>query len=79
LVAVAFGAIIALVIGNPSFWPALLVAATVPTAFELSRIAVAATDALALNLLLRRTAGLHLRFGSLLTLGLLARVILDRI
>ena len=79
LIVFAYAAIVALVAGNPSLWPVLLVGATIPMAFELSQIAVTATEALALNGLLRRTAGLHLRFGTLLTLGLLARAILDRI
>jgi 1,4-dihydroxy-2-naphthoate octaprenyltransferase len=79
LVAVAFLAVAALVAGDPSLWPALLVAGALPTAVRLTRIAYAASDAQALDRLLRRTAGLHLRFGALLTGGLLVRAILDRL
>ena len=79
LVVVGYGAIIALVAGNLSFWPTLLVGATLPEAVALARHAHTATETLMLNHVLRRTAGLHLRFGSLLTLGLLTLAILDRI
>jgi 1,4-dihydroxy-2-naphthoate octaprenyltransferase len=79
LAAIAYVAVIVLVAGAPEFWPALIVAATLRRAIELIRLAYSATEPLQLNQLLRRTAGLHLRFGSLLTVGLIIRAILDRI
>jgi 1,4-dihydroxy-2-naphthoate octaprenyltransferase len=79
LVALAYLAVVVLVIGDPSLWPALLVIASLPSAIALVRIAYRATEPAALNRLLRRTAGLHLRFGALLTGGLVVRAIIDRI
>jgi 1,4-dihydroxy-2-naphthoate octaprenyltransferase len=79
LVVVAYAAIVAMVIGDPALWPALIVFATLPTTVALVRIAYEASEPMALNRLLRRTAGLHLRFGALLTGGLLVRVIIDRL
>ena len=72
-------AIVLTVIVSPSLWPVLLVALTVPTALRLIELARKAPDAPALNRLLRLTAGLHLRFGSLVTVGLLIHAGLDRV
>lgn len=63
---------------EPSLWPLVLTALTVPGAARLVRLAYSAPDASTLNRLLRKTAGLHLQFGSLMTAGLLARLALDR-
>jgi 1,4-dihydroxy-2-naphthoate octaprenyltransferase len=79
LAAIAFITIAVLVAAEPSLWPALIVVASLPLAITLVRLAYSATDVKVLNNLLRRTAGLHLRFGSLLILGLVVRAILDRI
>ncbi len=62
---------------QPLLWPVAVVMVTVPNAIRLVRLAYAAPDASALNRLLRKTAGLHLQFGSLMTAGLLMRVALD--
>jgi 1,4-dihydroxy-2-naphthoate octaprenyltransferase len=70
------GVLIAL---EPRFWPALAVVVTVPTAAALARLAYSAAEPEELNRLLRRTAGLHLRFGSTLTAGILLRALLDRL
>jgi len=64
---------------DPSLWTVVLVAATIPNAGRLVRLAYSAPDAPSLNRLLRKTAGLHLQFGSLLTAGLLLRATLDRL
>ena len=64
---------------EPRYWPLLLVAASLPGAAGLARLAYAAADPADLNRLLRKTAGLHFRFGGLLTVGLVARAIIDRL
>lgn len=74
----SYAAIVAAVAGDPSLWPIVLVGLSIPTAWSLIRVARSATDADRLNWLLRKTAGLHLRFGSLLIAGLLVRIALDR-
>jgi 1,4-dihydroxy-2-naphthoate octaprenyltransferase len=79
LIVVAYGAVVGLVAGDPSLWPVLVVGVCLPTTAALTRIAYTGTLPAELNRLLRRTAGLHLRFGALLTGGLLIRVLLDRI
>jgi hypothetical protein len=45
----------------------------------LVELARTGSDTASLNRLLRKTAGLHLRFGSLLIVGLLIRAALDRL
>jgi hypothetical protein len=62
---------------EPPLWPIALVAATIPNAVRLARLAYSAPDAASLNRLLRKTAGLHLQFGSLMIAGLLVRAALD--
>jgi 1,4-dihydroxy-2-naphthoate octaprenyltransferase len=79
LIVIAYAAIVLLVAGAPSLWPLLIIGSTLPAAIALTRLAYSASDPKTLNQLLRRTAGLHLRFGALLTLGLVARAIIDRI
>jgi 1,4-dihydroxy-2-naphthoate octaprenyltransferase len=79
LVAIAYLTTLALIAWEPRLWPVLLVAATLPTATRLVRTVLIAATPGDLNWLLRKTAGLHLRFGSLLALGLLAAAIVDRL
>jgi len=62
----------------PAFWPVLLVVFSIPTALGLIQLARTGSDTPSLNRLLRKTAGLHLRFGSLLIAGLAIRLALDR-
>ncbi len=62
---------------EPPLWPIALVAATIPNAVRLARLAYSAPDAASLNRLLRKTAGLHLQFGSLMIAGLLVGAALD--
>ncbi|HLT20712.1 MAG TPA: 1,4-dihydroxy-2-naphthoate octaprenyltransferase [Thermomicrobiales bacterium] len=56
----------ALTLGGAIPLGALLVFLTLPKAIELIRVVRYRTSAAALNLLLRKTAGLHLQFGTLL-------------
>jgi 1,4-dihydroxy-2-naphthoate octaprenyltransferase len=79
LILVTYLPIMLLVAFGPRYWPALLVVASLPAAFALVRFAYVATGVEQLNRLLRRTAGLHLRFGLLLTSGLVIRAIIDRL
>lgn len=75
----AFAAVAVLIALAPELWPTVLVAVTVPVAYRLTRLAFSDADGATLNPLLRKTAGLHLRFGGLLTLSLLIRTTLDRV
>jgi 1,4-dihydroxy-2-naphthoate octaprenyltransferase len=64
---------------QPRFWPVLIVAATSPLALWLINLVRGAKDTKTLNIALRRTAGLHLRFGALMTIGLIVRATIDRL
>jgi 1,4-dihydroxy-2-naphthoate octaprenyltransferase len=73
-----------LCIGLPPFfetrqWPVLVTFLTLPVAWRLARLAATNRDTLVLNRLLRGTAGLHLRVGVLLTMGLLVAAGIDRL
>jgi 1,4-dihydroxy-2-naphthoate octaprenyltransferase len=69
----------ALILVKPPLWPVLIVSATLPLAWRLAHVEATATDVAVLNGVLRKTAGLHLRFGTLLTLGLLLAAAIDRL
>ena len=77
LIGLAYVATAALVASEPRLWPALVVLATAPRAVWLVRLIWRADSPRVLNVALRRTAGLHLRFGLLLTGGLVVGAILD--
>ena len=79
LVLGAFVALVALVLVAPGFWPILGSLATLPLAIRLANAEATATQPHQLNAVLRQTAGLHLRFGLLLTLGLLVAAGIDRL
>ena len=79
LVGGAYLAIISVVVNDGRLWPSLVVFLTLPTAVALIRLVCTAPDAPTLNVVLRRTAGLHLRFGVLTTVGLLLAAIIDRV
>lgn len=49
----------------------LLTLLTLPTALSLARVVATTAEIPSLNLVLRKTAGLHLRFGALLIIGIL--------
>ena len=65
-----------MIVLNGSLWPLVIVGATLPTAIGISRMLSLATTAHDYNVVLRRTAGLHLRFGVLASIGLLISAIL---
>ena len=78
LIGVAYLATLALILVEPRRWPAVLAFLTVPLAADLVLVLWRADGPVELNVVLRRTAGLHLRFGLLLTTGLLVGVLLER-
>ncbi len=78
-IVVSYAAIALTIAIEPALWPIALVVATIPNAVRLVRLAYSAPDAVSLNRLLRKTAGLHLQLGALMTIGLLARAALDRV
>lgn len=77
LLVAAYAAIGLLVLNDRRLWPVLIVLASLPHALALLRLLPNAADAPTLNVVLRRTAGLHLWLGLLLTGGLLARALID--
>jgi 1,4-dihydroxy-2-naphthoate octaprenyltransferase len=74
----AFVAVIVLVLADFSLWPVLIVFTTLPAAVRLVSMVFDKSD-VDLNRVLRKTAGLHLRFGLLLSAALLVRSFLDRV
>jgi 1,4-dihydroxy-2-naphthoate octaprenyltransferase len=78
-IVVSYLAVLLTILVDRSLWPVLLTRVTVLTAIRLVELARTGADAASLNRLLRKTAGLHLRFGSLLVAGLLIRAALDRL
>jgi 1,4-dihydroxy-2-naphthoate octaprenyltransferase len=79
LVAGAFVATAVLIAVWPRLWPVAIVVVSVPTALGLIRQVFSAAEGRALNVVLRKTAGLHLRFGLLMTAGLVIRAAIDRL
>ena len=75
----AYAGVVALVASDPRLWPVVITAATIPVALRVNRLAFSPAMRVELNPLVRRTAGLHLRFGALMTAGLVAAAILERI
>lgn len=71
LVSIPFLLLIAIVIGDPGWYPLLLVLVAVPRAMSLARQIGEEQDPARLNLIVRRAAGLHLFFGVLASAGLL--------
>ncbi|MDQ3044032.1 MAG: 1,4-dihydroxy-2-naphthoate octaprenyltransferase [Chloroflexota bacterium] len=59
------------------YWPVLVTVVSLPVARRLARLALSSRDPEVLNRLLRGTAGLHLRVGALLSLGLLLTAAVD--
>jgi 1,4-dihydroxy-2-naphthoate octaprenyltransferase len=78
LVLGAYPSIVVLVVLEPTLWPTFLTLTTAPLARALVRAVYREREPRALNGVLRRTAGLHLRFGLLLAGGLLLAALLDR-
>jgi 1,4-dihydroxy-2-naphthoate octaprenyltransferase len=79
LLAGAYLVVIALVLVEPALWLVTATAVTLPIAARLVRTVAATAEPHVLNGVLRKTAGLHLRFGLLLTLGLLLAAGIDRL
>ncbi|HKG24791.1 MAG TPA: 1,4-dihydroxy-2-naphthoate octaprenyltransferase [Thermomicrobiales bacterium] len=79
LVAGAFVATAVLIVAEPRLWPVAVVVLSAPTAVWLIRLVFSAAEGRSLNVALRKTAGLHLRFGLLMTAGLLIRATIDRL
>lgn len=79
MILMSFLPIILLVAFSRRFWSALLVAAGLPTAISLVRLAYSATELAQFNQHLRRITGLNLRFGKLQTRGLVIRAIIVRL
>jgi 1,4-dihydroxy-2-naphthoate octaprenyltransferase len=70
LVLLPFACAVAVVVFEPARWPLLLVFAALPIAVRLTREIAVETSPGKLNMLVRRSAGLHLVFGSLASIGL---------
>lgn len=77
LVAVPFLCAIVMILIEPGWLPLLTVGLAIPRAIALTRQIRLESDPAALNLIVRRAAGLHLQFGVLVSLGLLAATILS--
>lgn len=71
LVVAAYLTVIVLLVVDVDLWPVSIVGASIPIAWRMIRLAFSDAEGRALNPLLRKTAGLHLRFGALMLAGLL--------
>ncbi len=78
LISGGFVLVIALVALDRAHWPLLATLLALPTGTRLIVNMRTAATAKELNGMLRKTAGLHLRFGFLLILGLLLRALLNQ-
>jgi 1,4-dihydroxy-2-naphthoate octaprenyltransferase len=78
LIAGCYVTLLLLVAWEPSLWPLLGVLFTLPVAMRLIRVVTGNAGVAELNQAMRKTAGLHLRVGVLLTIGLLVRAGIDR-
>jgi 1,4-dihydroxy-2-naphthoate octaprenyltransferase len=76
LVGATYPLVLALIAIVPRLWPVALTLLSLPTALDLIRRVFAAEDEMALNVVLRKTAGLHLRFGLLFSAGLVIGAVL---
>lgn len=77
-IVVSYLALLLTLLFDRSLWPILLTLATLPNARRLIDLVRAGADTVSLGRLLRKTARLHLQFGSLLIAGLLCRLAIDR-
>jgi len=76
LVAAAYLTVIVLIAVERQLWPVAIVGASLPIAWGLVRFAFSDVEGRALNPLLRKSAGLHLRFGALMVVGLLISAVI---
>ena len=74
----AYVAVAATIVVDPRLWPIAITAVTIPVAVRVNRLAFSPAMRAELNPLVRKTAGLHLRFGGFLTLGLVASAVIER-
>jgi 1,4-dihydroxy-2-naphthoate octaprenyltransferase len=79
LIVLAYVSVLALMAIEPDLWPIAITGAAIPTAIRLIRFAFSPAEGDDLNPLLRKSAGLHLRFGSLLVAGLVIAGVLVRV
>jgi 1,4-dihydroxy-2-naphthoate polyprenyltransferase len=78
LIAATYAALIAMVVGRVASWPVLIALATLPAAVQAVRFTARTQEPRKLNLVLFRTAQLHMRFGALLAAGLAIGLLLPR-
>ncbi len=76
LVAIPFLCAVAMIALEPGWLPLLIVGLAAPRAVALTRQIRSESDPARLNLIVRRAAGLHLQFGVLASIGLLAATML---
>ncbi|HEV2065983.1 MAG TPA: 1,4-dihydroxy-2-naphthoate octaprenyltransferase [Thermomicrobiales bacterium] len=75
LVAAPFLCAVAMIAIQPGWLPLLIVGLAIPRAITLTRQIRGESDPAALNMIVRRAAGLHLQFGVLVSLGLLVATV----
>lgn len=68
--------VVAIIVLDGHLWPLMLTGAAIPSTMAIVRMLSLATTPFDYNAVLRRTAGLHLRFGVFASVGLLVAVIL---
>ncbi len=78
LIGATYAALIAMVAGRVAPWPVLIALVTLPAAIKAIRFTARTSEPRKLNLLLFRTAQLHMRFGALLAAGLAVGLLLPR-
>lgn len=79
LVLGSYIAIVMVILFDTRLWPLGIALVTIPTAASLTTTVYSEADPLVLNGVLRKTAGLHLRVGGLMTIALLFRAAVDRL
>lgn len=78
LLALTYACVVAMIVIQSGVWPVVVVGATIPSALRLCRQIATGQTTADLNLVLRKTAGLHLQFGALAIAGLLVATVLER-
>jgi len=78
LVVAPYPCVIAMIALDAGLWPLAIAGAAIPSTVQIVRMLSHATTPAEYNVVLRHTAGLHLRFGVLASVGLLIAVILAR-
>ncbi|MGC4190823.1 MAG: 1,4-dihydroxy-2-naphthoate octaprenyltransferase [Thermomicrobiales bacterium] len=78
LLFVPYALAIAMFVNEPELYPVLIVWLSFPTAYKLVERGGLATTPAQLNVITRKSAGLHLRFCTLISLGLMLAVLMVR-